>query len=401
METLRQYAQSLEERFQLVPIEVFAKILTPNDDAGRHGIVIPAGAQSFFPKLPIPNPAENATNLISGIDAVTRQDKLLGWKYYCRYPEHRITRLNSALNETGYGRRLVVITKARQSTGELIYVTDASVEDKDPSFPQLVRAIFGSEVPTQAGAFIQLPVTALEFSEDAALSELLKLYDGVNSLGWIDTLRVGDTGIGYTFETLVGIEENNDQHADFKGIEVKCKLKKDLRPTGGKINLFQMGPAWADKQRGIERLRRMGQVDPCGYYRCHSQVTTTANNLGLWLQVQPSSGDIDLNKGLECLGIWGQEQLAKRLAEKHSRAVFIKAESRTRAGILQYHYNELIYCERPDIDRFISMVDARRIVFEFMMREKPPGSVRNHGYPWRLVDERQLDQLFGFQAKLR
>ena len=401
METNQKYAQSLADRFQLAPLEIFAKILSPNDDASRHGVVIPTGAHSFFPELPIADPAENATILISGIDAVTRQAKQLGWKYYERYPERRITRLSSALNEKDYGRRLAVITKAKQSTGEVIYVADASVEGKDSNFPELVGEIFGNEVPTQPGAFIQLPVAAQTFSEDAVLSELLALYDKVHTLGWVDTLRAGDTGIGYTFETLVGIEENNDQRADFKGIELKCKLKKDLRPMGGKINLFQMAPDWTDRRRGIDRLRTMGKADQSGYFSCYSQVTTTANNLGLRLDVQPLSTNIDLNKDLDRLGVWEQERLARRLAEKHSRAVFVKAESRTRAGTIQYRYNELIYCERPDIERFVSMVGARHIVFEFMMREKPPGRVRNHGYPWRLVDEGKLDQLFAFQVKLR
>jgi hypothetical protein len=36
-----------------------------------------------------------------------------------------------------------------------------------------------------------------------------------------------------------------------------------------------------------------------------------------------------------------------------------------------------------------------------MMSEKPAGKVRNHGYPWRLVREDLLDQLFAVRVKLR
>src|SRR3546814_2026423 len=76
-----------------------------------------------------------------------------------------------------------------------------------------------------------------------------------------------------------------------------------------------------------------------------------------------------------------RERLAERLAEKHSRAVFITAESRRASANTQYKYTELVYCERPDIQKFIDMVDLRRVVFEFTMTERPPGRVRNHGYP--------------------
>ena len=189
--------------------------------------------------------------------------------------------------------------------------------------------------------------------------------------------------------------------ADFRGIELKCKLKHDNRPTTGKVNLFQLAPNWATAQRGIERLRLLGQQDENGRHSCYSQVTTTANNLGLWLQAQLPPEGIRLHKDADRIGEWARERLAARLAEKHSRAVFVTAQSRCPASGTQYKYIELVYCERPDIQKFIDMVDLRRIVFEFTMTERPPGRVRNHGYPWRLVDPRELDRLFALQVKLR
>ncbi|MBA3916043.1 MAG: hypothetical protein H0X25_19775 [Acidobacteriales bacterium] len=332
---------------------------------------------------------------------IENQAKQFGWKYYQRYPERRITRLNTGLNDVTHGRRLAIVTKARAADGNITYLSDARIECQDENFARTLHMLFGDAVPTGPGAFVQLPVDAPKFLEDAVLSELLALYDDVHSRGWIDTLRVGDTGIGYTFETLVGIKENNDQNADYKGVEIKCKLKRDLQPTAGKINLFQMGPTWLQPQSGIERLRLMGRADEMGLHSCYSQVTPITNNLGLRLEVQPFPGAIDLYKDPDQLGLWARQQLAERLANKHTRALFVKADSRTRNGSLQYFYNEVIYCERPDIERFVDMVENRRIVFEFAMTERPPGHVRNHGYPWRLVDERQLAQLFALQVKLR
>lgn len=108
-----------------------------------------------------------------------------------------------------------------------------------------------------------------------------------------------------------------------------------------------------------------------------------------------------MHKDAEQIGVWARDRLAERLAEKHSRAVFVTAESRRLRAETQYKYIDLVYCERPDIQKFIDMVDLRRIVFEFTMTERPPGQVRNHGYPWRLVDPRELDQLFAMQVRLR
>jgi hypothetical protein len=67
----------------------------------------------------------------------------------------------------------------------------------------------------------------------------------------------------------------------------------------------------------------------------------------------------------------------------------------------KFCYEELIYCEQPTIGRFLELVNKNHLVFEFMMSEKLGGKVRNHGYPWRLVREDLLDQLFAVRVKLR
>ena len=129
-------------------------------------------------------------------------------------------------------------------------------------------------------------------------------------------------------------------------------------------------------------------------------MTTTANNLGLLLDPSATPEQIDLLKGIARFGYWPFGVLEGLLREKHSRAVFVKAEVRNTADRQRFHYNELIYCERPSIQRFNDLVQSKRIVFEFLMSEKA-GKVRNHGYPWRLTSEDVLSELFSLRVKLR
>lgn len=396
---LEVYARELARDIEFVSAEFFAKILTSNDDSGRHGVLIPKEAYTFFPALPIADPTANATVMFAGINAVNREPTIYGWKYYQRYPERRVTRLAAKVNDTSHGRRLAIFLHITTADGRDVYFFDANIEGVDPDFDQRLELFFDVSVPQGPGAFIRLPVEAQRFVVDGVLASLLNRFDGVCSRGWVPTLRAGDTGIGYTFESLIGVEENNSQEADFNGIELKSSLLKGDRATTGKINLFQAAPSWSQQQTSIERLRRIGQPDDAGRYSCYSQVTTHSNNLGLSLDMQPS--EVWLCKDADQLGTWTHARLAARLAQKHSRAAFIKAESRTVKGVVHYQYRELVYCERPDIQRFIKMVETSRIVFEFTMTERPPGRVRNHGYPWRLCDARLLDQLFSMQVKLR
>ena len=145
----------------------------------------------------------------------------------------------------------------------------------------------------------------------------------------------------------------------------------------------------------------MGKSGENGLYSCYSQITSNPNNLGLFLDIIGLQNKIDLRKAGTALGYWPFERLEKRLTEKHSRTAFVKAKIRKTKSKIQFFYEELVYCDRPNITRFLDLVSRNSIVFEFIMHEEPNGNIRNHGYPWRLIRSEFLDQLFTFQIKLR
>jgi len=155
------------------------------------------------------------------------------------------------------------------------------------------------------------------------------------------------------------------------------------------------------KTSAKERIRILGKLGKNGLYTCRSQVTAKPNNLGLLLDILSADNKIDLRKNADTLGYWSFRKLESRLAEKHSRAAFVKAKTRITKSKTQFSYEELVYCERPSIERFVELVAHRNIVFEFTMHERANGTVKNHGYPWRLSRSEFLDQLFAFQIKLR
>jgi hypothetical protein len=404
MSDLFDYGRSLVEQAgkAFASGQIFAKVLTPNDDSGRHGVLIPTDAYSYFPSLPIPAPSKNATQTFLAYNSISACWATLAYKYYERYPERRITRLHPILNNVADGPRLLVFLYVKHTDGSFGYYFDCADSSSSGRFTKLFQIVFGHELKPVAGQFIVRPIDATAFSTDPILSELLSKFDQVREQGWIDTLREGDTGIGYTFESLLGIRENNDQTADFKGIEIKCKgVKEGGVANYGKINLFQAGPTWLFNSTARERLRILGKLGPDGLYACHSQVTSRTNNLGLLLKILGADSRINLQKDANALAYWSFQQLEKRLAEKHSRAAFIRAGTRQIKGKTQYSYAELVYCDKPSIERFVNLVSQRNIVFEFLMSEKLDGTVRNHGYPWRLIRSAFLEQLFAFQIKLR
>lgn len=382
--------------------EVFSKILSSNDDSGRHGVLVPNDAYPFFPELSTPDPDVNVTGEFPAFDVAAGRWVTLAYKYYERYPERRITRLSGSLNDRIADPRIVVFFRVVHLDGSVGYYFECENSSEKARFSELFEMIFGKELMPKSGIYVVRAVDFGVFKEDEALGELLDKFDDVRGRGWIDSLREGDTGIGYTFESLLGIQENNDKRADFRGIEIKCKGSKEgASSVSGKLNLFQQGPVWTPRRSNKQVIRLMGKAGEDGLYKCHSQLTTIENNLGLYLAVHGGDQRIDLLKQADTLGYWDCSVLEKRLTEKHSRAAVVKAAVRKSGKTTKFRYDELLYCERPSIQKFVDLVENRNIVFEFLMSEKITGSVRNHGYPWRLVREEFLDNLFSFQIKLR
>ncbi len=57
-------------------------------------------------------------------------------------------------------------------------------------------------------------------------------------MGWIESKRKGTTGIGYTFETLLGKEEESFPIPDYGSIEIKTRYRNAKFP----ITLFNATP---------------------------------------------------------------------------------------------------------------------------------------------------------------
>ena len=119
------------------------------------------------------------------------------------------------------------------------------------------------------------------------------------------------------------------------------------------------------------------------------------------LEVLNPQNKIDLRKNANALGYWTFKQLEARLFEKHLRTSLVKASTRRSKSKTQFLYEEFVYCMNPSIARFVDLVEDRKIVFEFLMHEEQDGSIRNRGYPWRLIRAEFLDRLFTYQIKLR
>ncbi len=368
---------------------IFFKVLTPNDDAGRHGVLVPTYAYAMFP----PIEGFDATADLNYTERVTFLgeqcgDGILGsYKHYHRYPERRLTQLPPCFNNAAMGTAILVAKLANLPWTYEIHI----LEPGTVAYTDILDEL-GLVEPDAGAYFLDLQHTPrVDNHFSPSLPRLLELFDDVKSKGYIKTLRGGPTGVGYTFETLLGIEENNNRGPDFDGIEIKCyRLKTGT--TNIKKNLFLREPLWIDAHDNMaERVRGYGYIDEGGRPALYSAVTVCPNCHGFSLEADADDEKVYLAFNGDRVAEWTYAQLQERLDEKLTHAAFIGAKKRGTAAKEEFFYKEFKYCRHPSVVAFTALIESGHVTLELRMHINDNGTVRNHGTAFRLLDDNMAD----------
>jgi len=217
--------------------------------------------------------------------------------------------------------------------------------------------------------------------------ELQEKIKSVNQKGWIKTLKSGDTGVGYTFETLIDIQANPSKEPDYKGIEIKCSRQN----TSTLQTLFSKTPNYAKLTN-----KRKDLVVNYGYWddeknRYALYITINAreeNSKGWKLEFDYIEEKIYVSKEGQKIVYYNYKVLQDALAKKHKQTVFIKALSKNRSSNEEFLYESAFFCENSSFVNFISLMEEGRISLDFAIHHNPEtGKTRDHGFLWRIKKE--------------
>lgn len=231
-----------------------------------------------------------------------------------------------------------------------------------------------------------------DINPSPALAAFLPKFDALAAKGFVPTLRKGSTGIGYTLETMLGIEENNSPGGDFMGMELKA-----WRDDGSeseryeKMNLFLKEPKWIDGMSSKERVAKYGYIDDNGRTALYSTVKIETNSHQLGFSIDEDDSRLWLTFAGNRVAWWGFDVLEKRLTEKHTETVFVSAEVRGSGKDEEFHYQQVLWCREPSVDSFLALLKDGDAMLELRMHLKESGSVRNHGSCFRLRKDRLKD----------
>lgn len=240
--------------------------------------------------------------------------------------------------------------------------------------------------------------TILEEATTGPTAELLvSKLRAVAAHGWVSSMRNGDTGVGYTLETLLGIAANSRRSPDFHGIEIKSG--RNVESRGSTQTLFTKTPDWKrSAMSASELLDRFGYLDANGRHSLYVTVTHRPNRQQLFLRVDDQDLTLENLAGdpenvTEPVTMWPMESLRERLREKHTESMWVHADRRHVNEVEQFHYRTATYTKGPLVGNLAILLRSGKLKLDYTLHRKPNGGIRDHGYLFRM-ERNDLPLLF-------
>lgn len=240
---------------------------------------------------------------------------------------------------------------------------------------------------------------------DLSFKILFYKFCRIRKMGWIESLRNDCSGIGYTFETLIGKKPDHLQRPDYYGIEIKT-----LKYFGkGKIHLFCSTPD-GDSSFSVEKI-----VKVLGYpdkqfkmfkILCVELNAINYSNIGgklLKVQVNWESRKIELlaydiyfNK-IDINISWSFDLLKKAIYSKLKKLAIIKANCKDENNKKYFYYRHISFYKFKNLKIFLQLIEKGYIGISFNIgirkKEENLGKLNDRGTNF-FIEEKNIELLF-------
>lgn len=249
------------------------------------------------------------------------------------------------------------------------------------------------------------------------LEEFKQNFKKLEKMGFIDSRRLHDTGIGKTAEDLLGIIENNKTSADYKGV---IELKSHRELSESMVTLFTKSP----EPKGANTIIRnfYGYPDKILTDKMVLHVTFSGDKFsrsergayGFKFNVNKSeekifiqtknmkSGEIGYikvkNKNGEYVKVFYPLKKLKYIIEHKCRfIILIGAERKREKGKELFHFNTAKLLSGLTYNKFITLVTNGSIKYDFRLgvykSGKLTGKNHDHGSGFRFFTK-DLNRIF-------
>lgn len=237
---------------------------------------------------------------------------------------------------------------------------------------------------------------------DDQILYLKNKFQEIKDLGWIKSINKGNNGVGLTFESLLGISQNELEIPDYNGIEIKTKRNY----SKSYITLFSCKPEGRFYHE-VERIK-----DTYGYpHKKYPQYKVLNNsvfaniknkidvnyyfkldvcrqNNRIYLEIYSRGGKL-----IEKEVFWDFDILKEKLYRKLKILAYVKAYSGVDKIIEQeyFKYSKLEILSLKSFEKFIDLVELGiiRINFKLNIETKAGkiGKIHDHGTSFDILEK--------------
>ena len=212
-------------------------------------------------------------------------------------------------------------------------------------------------------------------------------FESVRNMGWVKSLRNGTTGVGYTFEKLLGLQENSLAFPDFYNIEIKThrKFSKSFiclfscDPKGNNSyeikHIYDNYGYFSNKDKNKKVLNTSlfcNRKKRVGDYFFYLKIDRYVNKL--CLHIYNKNGDL-----LEKSSFWSFNILQEKLYNKLEYLAYITAENKFVDGIEFFKYTHIYFYKLKSFNTFLDLLEQQKICISF----KVGGNI-NLNFPWQI-----------------
>lgn len=239
-------------------------------------------------------------------------------------------------------------------------------------------------------------------------NDFLRKIKQIKEIGYCQSHRSGDTGIGKTLEDLLGITENNIAGPDFAMYELKSARKDSV----SMLTLFTKAPApdnankslldvfgyeQRKKPRDYKQLNLGGdEVNASAISPRDKELHVTVdaikpNSVGLKLEIKDNRIYIGNEKGIEAY--WDRDTLRTAFEKKYHRLIYVLAEHKKERGNEHFWYNEAYLLDGFSFKKFSDLVAEGKLKVDLRIGHYPDGRPHDHGTGFRILP-RYLPECF-------
>lgn len=203
--------------------------------------------------------------------------------------------------------------------------------------------------------------------DEPNVAEALRQLRIVASSGWIDGDGAGDTAVGRTLETVLGIPMNSREKPDLSG----CELKS-FRKSTNRASLFSKAPDWSRSRMKSSReiVQAFGKKAEDGLRIRHTVRVGHYNSFGLALGLDMPRRELHLitrDAPSDPIAAWDLSVLEEKLASKHKATFWLRAETRKGHAGEQFRYVSARLTRNPRVELLADLLDEGIITLDLRL----------------------------------